>query len=53
VTFFWLLFWVCSGAPDLHQWNGWAVALVVCALVDIFSGTETVRTRQRRRREDT
>jgi len=36
VTFFWLLVWLFSGAPALHQWNAWLVALIVCAIIDVI-----------------
>ncbi len=26
----WLIAWAVEGAPELHEWNSWAVALIGC-----------------------
>lgn len=28
----WLIIWAVSGAPALHEWNGWLVSLIICAI---------------------
>lgn len=29
----WLIVWLISGTPALHEWNGWLVSLIVCAVL--------------------
>lgn len=38
MTFLWLLVWLLSSTPhvDFDPWNTWAVALAVCALIDLL-----------------
>lgn len=36
MTVFWLIAWLLSSTPELHQWNNWAIALVVCLILDFF-----------------
>jgi hypothetical protein len=50
-SFVWLLVWVARGTPNLDwfgSWNDWAVALLCCAIFDVFSGREAGRGRPRR-----
>jgi hypothetical protein len=39
MTLIWLLSWLVSGHPGVHEWNGWAVALVVTIVIDVLSKT--------------
>jgi hypothetical protein len=44
----WLIVWLVQGTPDLEwfgAWNDWAVALLACAIFDVFSGREAGRGR--------
>jgi hypothetical protein len=44
----WLIVWLIQGTPDLTwfgTWNDWAVALLGCAIFDVFSGREVGRSR--------
>ena len=34
MTVFWLIVWAIDGAPALHQWNAWLIALLVCIVAD-------------------
>jgi hypothetical protein len=39
----WLIVWLVQGTPNLEwlgTWNDWAVALLGCAVFDVFSGRE-------------
>lgn len=44
MTLFWVLIWLVVGLfndfnlPDLEQWNGWAISLIILAAWDISSG---------------
>lgn len=29
----WLIIWLAEGAPALHEWNGWLVSLIICAVL--------------------
>lgn len=40
MTIFWLFVWLCSGTPQIGSWNGWMIALVVCAGLDILGVIE-------------
>lgn len=40
MTFWWLVVWLCSGAPGLHQWNAWLIALIVVLLIDASNAFE-------------
>lgn len=43
MTFLWLLVWLLSATPSVHvshPTNGWAVALVVCLLIDLFGSLD-------------
>jgi hypothetical protein len=31
----WLIVWLVSGTPPLHEWNGWLISLIVCAVFDL------------------
>lgn len=42
MTFIWLIVWLCSSAPQLHEWNAWLVSLLVCAGIDLFGGGSRV-----------
>lgn len=41
MTILWLIVWLFNNTPkvDFSEWNNWAIALVVCACIDIFGGT--------------
>jgi hypothetical protein len=42
-SFVWLIVWLVQGTPNLEwfgSWNDWAVALLGCAIFDVFSGRE-------------
>jgi hypothetical protein len=42
----WLIVWLVQGTPNLEwfgTWNDWAVALLACAVFDVFSGREAGR----------
>jgi len=42
-SFVWLIVWLARGTPNLEwlgSWNDWAVALLGCAIFDVFSGRE-------------
>ena len=44
----WLIVWLVQGTPSLEwfgAWNDWAVALLGCAIFDVFSGREAGRRR--------
>jgi hypothetical protein len=44
----WLIVWLVKGTPNLEwfgSWNDWAVALLACAVFDIFSGREAAGRR--------
>jgi hypothetical protein len=39
----WLIVWLVQGTPNLEwfgTWNDWSVALLACAVFDVFSGRE-------------
>lgn len=49
----WLIVWLVEGTPDLEWfglWNDWAVALLACAVFDVFSGREAAGSQLRSRR---
>jgi hypothetical protein len=51
-SFVWLIVWLVQGTPNLEwfgTWNDWAVALLGCAIFDVFGGREA-RKRHRARR---
>lgn len=37
MTFWWLIFYVCSECPDIgtKKHRGWLYALIACAIIDI------------------
>jgi hypothetical protein len=40
-TLIWLIVWLVQGTPNLEwfgSWNDWAVALLGCIVLDVFSG---------------
>jgi hypothetical protein len=44
----WLIVWLVHGTPNLEwfgSWNDWAVALLGCAIFDVFSGREAAGRR--------
>jgi hypothetical protein len=46
----WLIVWLVQGTPNLAwfgTWNDWAVALLGCAIFDVFSGREAGRHSRR------
>jgi hypothetical protein len=48
----WLIVWLVQGTPNLDwfgTWNDWAVALLGCAIFDVFSGREAGRRGRRKR----
>jgi hypothetical protein len=48
-SFVWLIVWLVRGTPNLEwfgSWNDWAVALLCCAIFDVFSGREAGRGRR-------
>jgi hypothetical protein len=48
----WLIVWLVQGTPNLEwfgAWNDWAVALLACAVFDVFSGREAAGRRPGRR----
>lgn len=32
----WLIVWLCCNTPALHEWNAWAVGLIVCAAAQVL-----------------
>lgn len=44
MTAVWLLLWIVFGAPDVYQWNAWAVWLTVCVAADLLGGPAGVRS---------
>lgn len=42
MTVIWLIVWLIEGTPELHQWNNWLVALLICLAVDVFGGSSQV-----------
>lgn len=51
-SFVWLIVWLARGTPNLEwfgSWNDWAVALLGCAIFDVFSGREVGKRRGRPR----
>jgi hypothetical protein len=34
MTFLWLIIWLLSNTPQLHQWNKWLIGLLVCLAID-------------------
>lgn len=42
MTFLWFIFWLLSGTPQLHQWNAWLIALIVCIVLDVTGGGSQV-----------
>jgi hypothetical protein len=52
-SFVWLIVWLVQGTPNLEwfgSWNDWAVALLGCAIFDVFSGREARKRRRRAHR---
>jgi len=48
----WLVVWLVKGTPNLEwfgTWNDWAVALLGCAVFDVFSGREAAGSGRGRR----
>ena len=41
MTILWLFIWWINGFPQVEAWNSWCVALVVCLIIDLFSGSST------------
>jgi hypothetical protein len=44
----WLIVWLVQGTATLEwfgSWNDWAVALLGCIIVDVFSGREAAGRR--------
>lgn len=35
MTVIWLLVWLVHHTPQLHKWNNWAIALIICAAIDV------------------
>jgi hypothetical protein len=51
-SFIWLIVWLVQGTPNLEwfgSWNDWAVALLACAVFDVFSSREAAGRRSARR----
>jgi hypothetical protein len=51
-SFVWLIVWLVQGTPNLEwfgTWNDWAVALLGCAIFDVFGGREARKRRRARR----
>jgi hypothetical protein len=49
----WLIVWLVKGTPNLAwfgSWNDWAVALLGCAIFDVFSGPKAARAGRGRAR---
>jgi hypothetical protein len=45
----WLIVWLIQGTPNLEwfgAWNDRSVALLGCAIFDVFSGREAGRSRK-------
>ena len=38
MTDIWLILWIVSGTPDVHEWNGWAVWLAISVVADFLGG---------------
>jgi hypothetical protein len=52
-SFVWLIIWLVQGTPNLEwlgTWNDWAVALLGCAIFDVFGGREASKRRRRAHR---
>jgi hypothetical protein len=52
-SFVWLIVWLVQGTPNLEwfgTWNDWAVALLGCAIFDVFGGREANKRRRRAHR---
>jgi hypothetical protein len=50
-SFVWLIVWLVQGTPNLEwfgTWNDWAVALLGCAIFDVFGGREASKRRRKR-----
>ncbi len=45
MTFIWLIVWLLSSTPHVsfNSWNSWAIALVVCAGLDLLGVLEHER----------
>lgn len=44
MTFLWLIVWLLKDTPSVDfsgEWNNWAIALVVCAVIDLV-GTRRI-----------
>lgn len=41
MTVLWLFVWLCSSTPTVATWNAWAVALAVCAFLDLTRKTRS------------
>jgi hypothetical protein len=39
MTIIWLIVWLVSGTPPLHQWNAWLVSLIVVLVLDLTGGS--------------
>lgn len=44
MTFAWLVVWLVYGHPGVHEWNGWAVALVVVVILDVLGKAGSPRS---------
>jgi hypothetical protein len=47
----WLIVWLVQGTPNLDwfgSWNDWSVALLGCAIFDLFSGRQAASFGRRR-----
>lgn len=42
MTFIWLIVWLVSDTPELHSWNNWAIALIVCLAIDLLGGSRAL-----------
>ncbi len=41
MTILWLIFWLLSNTPPVHQWNAWLIGLIVCVVIDL-TGSKSV-----------
>jgi hypothetical protein len=42
MTIIWLLVWLIKDTPELHQWNAWLVALIICLIGDLMGTRSAV-----------
>lgn len=36
LTIIWAIVWLIAGHPNVHFWAGWAVALAISLVVDVY-----------------